>query len=526
MKQITFYHAPTLRAALMSTAPVRIVQGPVESGKSVWGLAAIYKLACEIPRCKDGIRRSRWLVTRQTEAELTRGIIRTYKDWFDEETYGELKGKMPAVVVCKFLDVEMEIEFFAFDGDSVGSLKRLRSTEYTGAYINEGQYETLKFVLAVRQRCGRYPPREMCPEYDRLKRLVMDMNAPPADLHWVPLMRGDIPLPADWTKAEKRRYNKPDDWEFFVQPPIVLPVYDVDGDIIDFEINEDEGENLPFQDREASLSMGQTGDIDDVKRDYMNMTVQIKNGRPRYPKFQRDKHVAPSRIKPIEDVPPIIGYDPGINGAAVFFQRINERWRATHEIYCRGNPDLNSAAKTGRRMKQILDDHFPWWTETGVSTWGDPFGTRQQTSEKDTYYEIISQFGLHFRSPEHKDNPSMRWEIGKAIVKQFPEGSPRLEICPIGCPMLVDAFDGGATMQVEKIEGGEGIKETINKKSKYADIIEAAEYAFWGGGEGASIVEGPKAEAPKPVVPQGRMSIMTRNVRSSRSNRKISIGRR
>ena len=526
MREITFKHAPTLRAALLSSADVRIVQGPVESGKSVWLLGALYKMACEMPRCKDGIRRSRFLITRQTEAELRRGIIRTYKDWFDEETYGELKGKMPVIANAKFLDVEMEVEFFAFDGDSVASLKRLRSTEYTAAAINEGQYESMKFVLAVRQRTGRYPSREMCPDYDRKKRLVMDMNAPQTDLHWVPMMRGDIPIPADYSKREKLELRCPPDWEFFVQPPIVLPIHDEEGDIIDFEINEDAGENLPFQDREAILSMCATGALDDIKRDYMNLTVQVKSGRPRYPKFQRDKQVSKERLDPIENAPPIIGYDPGINGAAVIFQRINSRWRAIHEIYCRGNPDLNSAAKVGKRMRQMLDDHYPWWRKTGASFWGDPFGTRQQTGPEDTYYKIIAEQGIQFLTPEPKDNPAIRWEIGKAIVEQFPEGQPRLEICPIGCPMLVDAFDGGATMMVEKIEGGEGIKETINKKSKYADIIEAAEYAFWGGGESVSIVEGPKAEQPKPHIPQGRHQIMSRRGVGSRGNRRIKLGRR
>jgi len=257
----------------------------------------------------------------------------------------------------------------------------------------------------------------------------------------------------------------------------------------------------------------------------MNLTVQIKSGKPRYPKFQRKRHVAPSKLDPVADVAPIIGYDPGINGAAVFFQRINNRWRATHEIYCRDNPDLNSAAKVGRRMKQILGDHFPWYTETGVVCWGDQFGSRQQTGPNDTYYDIISQFGLFFQSPDSKDKPSLRWQIGKAIVEQFPEGNPRLEICPIGCPMFVDGMDGGATMKVEKTDDGQGILESINKKSKFADIVEAAEYAWWGGGESTSIVELPREEKPAVSAPKARIDIFSRSA-MGRSNRPVRLPRR
>ena len=193
-----FQHAPTLHSALVSDAFVKIVQGPVESGKSVWLLADMYKQMLTMPRALDGYRRSRFLIMRTTEGELKRGIMRSYADWFPEHVYGSPEGSMPAVHKMAFLDVRAEVEFFAFEEASETALKKLRSTEYTSILVNEGQFVSLELFLAWRQRAGRYPRRLDCPAYDRKKRVSMDMNAPRVNDHWVSLMRGEVPMPADW----------------------------------------------------------------------------------------------------------------------------------------------------------------------------------------------------------------------------------------------------------------------------------------------------------------------------------------
>jgi len=502
-------HAPTLQKALLSSVPVKVVQGPVESGKTVWGCLEMYKQACLMPRGLDGIRRSRFIVTRTTDQELKRGIMRTWQTIFPKEIYGSPVGKMPAIHTLRFLDVEMEVEFFAFEDDSDASLRKLRSTEYTSAYVNEGQYCTLKFFLAVRQRTGRYPAEVDNPSYDREKRIHMDMNAPPVNDHWVSYMRGDIPFPADWTFDEKRKHNKPDDWEFFVQPPAVRAIYNDNGDITDFEINP-EIENLPYQKKKTILDMTKTGDIDDIKRDLMNLTVQVKRGKPRYPKFKRDWNVSSARLEPVTDVVPIIGYDPGFNGAATFWQQVNGQWRGFDEIICRDNPDLNSAEKVGKKMLYILSTRFPWYRETGVVCWGDPFGSVAHTSEEDTYYKIIGELGLEFDSPEPKDSPSLRMQIGTKLVSASEQATPRLLLCRERMPFFIDGMDGGAVMKQTRRSGTNVTHNVLDKLSKYADVVESAEYAWWGGGEDHKIVENPAMATVTNHVPQGRANIFTK----------------
>ena len=111
MRVITFKHAPTLRAACYSDALVKIVQGPVESGKTTWGFGEILRQSYLIPRCTDGVRRARWLVTRQTDAELQRGPIRSFRDWFPTDDWGPIVGSAPAIITLELEDLELYSSF-------------------------------------------------------------------------------------------------------------------------------------------------------------------------------------------------------------------------------------------------------------------------------------------------------------------------------------------------------------------------------------------------------------------------------
>ena len=55
--------------------------------------------------------------------------------------------------------------------------------------------------------------------------MIADLNAPPDD-HFVPYFRGEVDFPEDWDDAKRREYEKPDDWNFFIQPPGLIEVFD------------------------------------------------------------------------------------------------------------------------------------------------------------------------------------------------------------------------------------------------------------------------------------------------------------
>jgi hypothetical protein len=512
MRLISFEHAPTLEKAAtdfcLGTTGV-FVLGPVESGKSVLGVALSYIMGCCIPRCKDGIRRARILVVRSTEGELDRGIKKTIKNWFVPKMYGNFKGSMPSVLTIRQFDMELELELFAFDGDGEEVLKKLRSTEYTMAFVNEAQYMSLKLVKAIEQRTGRFPPADICPEYDRKRRIFGDMNMPSDPAHWALRMMGKSPLPADMSEEERLQYKKPDNWKFYQQPPAVFAEKNERGQITGFKVNP-KAENLFYSTEDGILQLTQGADVDDVKRDLMNEVVPVKSGVPRYKEFSMDWHVSKTPLELFPDAPIICGHDPGLFGGWVFLQHINGQWRAFLEYRAHNE----TAYEQADAILPLLGERVPFWREAGFIGWGDPFGNRASAAGNAeegarTVFDILRARGLHFNTPAMKDNPETRLNTGRAVLKgTVGNGQPKAIFDSLGVPMLISALNGGMTMK--RIGGGkEGeVKMAVDKKSGYADIGEAWEYAMWGGGESRDIVIGDhvaQQQTAKVIQPRRRL---------------------
>src|SRR5690348_9203034 len=103
------------------------IQGPIESGKSVGAAACIYGAMCLTPKWHGGIRKSKWLVTRNSYPELQTSTIPTWLHWFPEDVYGKFSWSEPFTHYMKFEDVEAEVVFQSFADDKPDTLKSLRS---------------------------------------------------------------------------------------------------------------------------------------------------------------------------------------------------------------------------------------------------------------------------------------------------------------------------------------------------------------------------------------------------------------
>lgn len=498
---ISFEHAPVLDQAALSNGSMRLVEGPVNSGKSVWSLSEVFGKACTIPRGKDGIRKSKFLVVRDTYPNLNSSTIPTWKQWFPEEEWGRITGSEPMQAVYKFLDVEMTVVFRAFDFNNIEkTVKDLKSTEWTGAWCNEMQFMPLPIAKEIYSRTGRYPARKDCPDYDRRKWVVGDMNAPATNNFWGYHMRGKTPMPRDWTPEQRFEMEMPDDWEFFEQPAAVLEIRDDAGTFLRFDVNP-EAENLPHIGEESIRQELSGRTYNDVRRDLMNKVVPIRKGFPRYTQFQTNVHIADG-LKPHENLPIIAGYDPGIQGCIHLFQQWDDRWMGLRSILAHGD----GAEQLATRVLSELNTFFPFWKDTGWVGWGDPYGNTRfgggtsATRAEDTAFDIFKAKGLPFRSPKAHDNPSLRQAATVNLLKgRTDTGAPRLILDRIHCSPLIQALDGGCTMKNIKSPDGMRVEEVVDKKNPLADVMEAAEYAFWGGGEATELVRPAGAVKPKPI---------------------------
>ena len=152
--QIVYNPPPTLNRMMMSNDFVRVVVGPIGSGKSSGCVMELLRRAAE-QKLHLGKRRSRWAVIRGTYPQLRDTTKRTFEQWIPSQL-----GKWHVrdfIFELKTGDIEAEILFRALDQPK--DVRNLLSLELTGAYINEIR-ETPKAILdALTGRVRRYPSR-------------------------------------------------------------------------------------------------------------------------------------------------------------------------------------------------------------------------------------------------------------------------------------------------------------------------------------------------------------------------------
>ena len=72
---------PTLYKMHHDDAEIKIIIGPFGSGKSSGLTMEIVRQACIMPKCLDGVRRSKWLIIRNTYDELKSTSLQMWEEW-------------------------------------------------------------------------------------------------------------------------------------------------------------------------------------------------------------------------------------------------------------------------------------------------------------------------------------------------------------------------------------------------------------------------------------------------------------
>ena len=164
---------------------VRVIMGPYGSGKSTWAVTEIVRRACSVPIWHAGRRRSRWGIVRNTSGELSTTTLATWLAWFED--LGDVRKRQKPIMTYEhtFNDgygiVELELLFIALDRPE--DVRKIKSLELTGCYINELS-EVPKAALAhMKGRVNRYPSKAFCQE-PYWSGIIADTN-PPEDDHWI-----------------------------------------------------------------------------------------------------------------------------------------------------------------------------------------------------------------------------------------------------------------------------------------------------------------------------------------------------
>ena len=444
-------------AYLRSDAFMRIIIGPFGSGKTVASCVEIFRRACEQAPGPDKVRRSRWLVVRNTYPRLSTTTIPTWREWFDER-FGRFNWTPPIThhMVLPLDDgtvVDLEVLFVALDNpDGQAALKGF---EPTGIFFNEIAEIPRGIVNFALGRVGRFPPQgQGGPSWYGV---LGDSNQVDAD-HW---LAGIIADP-------------PEGWDVFVQPGGVV----WDGERW---VDNPEGENRKYLPAGYYRNqMGGQGE-DFIKVYLGNLPGYVQDGRAVYPEFNDAIHVASEPFGPIKDLPLYVGLDFGLTPAAVMAQRdARGRWFLIDE-FCVEDMGVQRFAEL---LSARLEEWFP--DVPRIECFGDPAGNqRAQTDERTCFQMMREHADLDVRAAPSQDLTLRRAAVVSCLTRLV-DGKPGLVVSP-ACRTLRTGFQGAYCYRRLRVTGDERYTDKPDK-NRFSHPHDALQYLLSGAGEGRAVL--------------------------------------
>lgn len=486
----------TLRR-LLSDRVSRLVciQGPVGSGKSSACAMKLFMLMIGQAAGRDGKRRTRMLVIRNTFSELRTTTIATWKQLFPPEQFGQFYDTAPFRHEIRVGDVECDVWFLAMDSDE--DRKKLLSFEITAAWVNEAREVPRAIVSTLMERIGRYPA--IMDGGPTRAMVILDTNAP-ADDHWIPIMRGDVPVPATLGADERRALERPDDWLFLNQPGGLIEVLDDSGNHVRFEPNP-AAENLQWLPPGYYVNAARGRPVDECRISLCNQLGRVKAGRPVWPSFKVGLHLARHNLLPVDGHPLLVGVDFGLTPAAVIGQSVNGRWLILHELVAEGDAGMG-AVTFAPLLKSELARLYPGFR---YSLTGDPAGDQRAQSDEKSPFMIFRACGLPIL-PASTNDFVVRKEAVESALNRLSNGYPAFLVSPT-CVRLRAAMEHG--YRYAKLKVGADRYSDAPVKDEHSHVADALQYLLLGGGEGRALLTG-SAERKKPVNAKKRGPVFQR----------------
>ncbi len=453
----------------------RGIRGPVGSGKSVGCCVEVFRRALEQKPNEDGIRKSRWAIIRNTNPQLRTTTIKTWLDWFPESDWGNFKWSVPYTHHITVNDLDLEVIFLALDRPE--DVKKLLSLELTGIWVNEAREIPKSIIDACTMRVGRYPSmREGGASWSGV---ICDTNAPEED-HWWAIMSGEVPIPDHIPREQATMLVKPDNWKFFAQPPAMKEHINERKEITSYSLNKDaENKKNILGTYYPNLIRGKTKNWIDVY--VMNRLGLIQEGKPVYPDFVTETHLAEEEIPIAIGVPLYVGIDFGLTPSAVFGQKVRGRWLVQAEIVA---IDMG-VVRFAELLRQEIATRF---SGLDVYIYGDPAGDFRAQTDESTPFQILRGAGLK-AVPAPSNSVDLRLEAVASQLTKMSEGLPSF-LVDRRCQTLLKGFQGGYCYRRMQVSGER--YDDKPDKNMYSHIHDALQYMMLGAGEGRSLISGQK----------------------------------
>lgn len=435
MSTIKYKPPKSLQGFLQSEAFISLVSGPVGSGKSS---AAIVKIAYHAARMragKDGIRRSRAIIVRNTNQMLTDATIPTFFTWFPDGIAGTY-FKTEKKFILQFDDVVCEVLFRGLD--DANDVRRLLSTECSFGVLDEFREIHPDIFNALQGRVGRYPSKANggCVKDDgeTNHHIWGATNAPDADTFW-----------------EEYMSDPPKTAEIFMQPSALSPEADWVDNLVDGYY--------------TTLAEGKTEDWVDV---YIhNKFGRSLSGKPVFQTFSSDTHVSKEPLKVLPSANVVIGVDAGLSPAAVIGQVDYTGRLVVHDALI--SEGMGALRFIREKLKPLVSNKY---AGARVLVVIDPAAQQRAQTDERTVMDIFKSEGFSVK-PARTNTITARLAAVDQFLTRTVDGKAGLIVSCEGCAPLITALRGKYRYKVNT----KGETDTSPEKSHpWSDVADAFQY--------------------------------------------------
>lgn len=431
---------PTLRRFMLSDRPIRVVRGPVGSGKSTAMVVELLRRACEqAPDPHDGIRRTRAAIVRNTLPELKNTCLKTIREQIGPIIDYRVSDK---TIWIKLADVETE--WLLMPLDTPDDVKRLLSLDLTFAWLSEVRELPLQILMDTFSRCGRFPSR---------------MHGGPS-WYGVIAETNSFDEDSEWNKVlEEQDLNGkplPETWGYFIQPGAR-------------DIGAENRENLVAGYYENLIE----NNTDAWVEQYIdNVVAPALSGEAVFrSSFKYEFHVAKEILRPVPSTLAVVGMDFGRHPAALITQLDPKgRLLIIDEAY---GDNMGVEQFVTTIVKPIFA--APEYMRIPAGVVGDPAGKDRGQIGEESVFKALERLGLSSQPAQtNQIEPRLR-AVEKWLLQQR-DGGGALLISP-KCVRLISALR--SKYRYAKKKDGE-LQPQPEKKHPWSDIADALQYACLG----------------------------------------------
>ncbi len=351
--------------------------------------------------------------------------------------------------------IELELIFIALDRPD--DVRKIKSLELTGAYLNELSELPQNVLSHFKGRVnGRYPSKGFCQE-SYWSGIIADTNPPDED-HWI---------------FKDFETNSSPNYQVFHQPSGLIEtngqlLKDQDGNYI----QNPEADNVDHLSNSYYPRLAEKQSEGFIKVYCCGKYGLVESGKRVYPEYDDDLHSVP-KLEAIQGEPLYLGWDFGLTPACVVIQLTARGQVRILKEYVAEDMGIKTFAKNIVIPRLAIDFVY---NKVGGSE-GDPAGAKgDEIMEELSCIGELNTLGIP-TNPASTNDPSVRINSVRYFLNLLVDGKPALLLDRSNCPVLRKGFMSGYHFKRMSISGDERYQDKPNK-NKYSHPHDALQYVL------------------------------------------------